>query len=50
MLRDRCSLSGKNDPAPGKAGFGLQTYYPISRATDESIYLEENQEALASEC
>ena len=26
-----------------KAGCGLQTYYPISPATDESVYLEEHQ-------
>ncbi len=26
-----------------KAGCGLQTYYPISPATDESVYLEEQQ-------
>ncbi len=26
-----------------KAGVGIQTYYPISPATDESVYLEEQQ-------
>jgi 2-oxoglutarate ferredoxin oxidoreductase subunit alpha len=26
-----------------QAGCGIQTYYPISPATDESVYLEENQ-------
>ena len=26
-----------------KAGCGIQTYYPISPATDESVYLEEHQ-------
>lgn len=26
-----------------QAGLGLQTYYPISPATDESVYLEEHQ-------
>lgn len=26
-----------------KAGLGVQTYYPISPATDENVYLEQNQ-------
>jgi 2-oxoglutarate ferredoxin oxidoreductase subunit alpha len=42
---DQILIRGVQAAAIGKlkAGCGLQTYYPISPATDESVYLEEQQ-------
>jgi 2-oxoglutarate ferredoxin oxidoreductase subunit alpha len=43
--RDQILIKGTQAVGIGKlqAGCGIQTYYPISPATDESVYLEENQ-------
>ncbi len=43
--REQILIKGSQAVALGKlqAGCGIQTYYPISPATDESVYLEENQ-------
>lgn len=43
--RPQVVLKGTQAVALGKlqAGCGVQTYYPISPATDESVYLEEQQ-------
>ncbi len=43
--REQILIKGTQAVALGKlqAGCGIQTYYPISPATDESVYLEENQ-------
>ncbi len=43
--REQIMIKGTQAVALGKlqAGLGIQTYYPISPATDESVYLEENQ-------
>ncbi|MGH9776623.1 MAG: 2-oxoacid:acceptor oxidoreductase subunit alpha [Candidatus Acidiferrales bacterium] len=43
--REQIFVKGVQAVGMGKlqAGCGLQTYYPISPATDESVYLEENQ-------
>jgi 2-oxoglutarate ferredoxin oxidoreductase subunit alpha len=43
--REQIMIKGTQAVALGKlqAGCGIQTYYPISPATDESVYLEENQ-------
>ena len=43
--REQMLIKGTQAVALGKlqAGCGIQTYYPISPATDESVYLEENQ-------
>ncbi len=43
--REHMLIKGTQAVALGKlqAGCGIQTYYPISPATDESVYLEENQ-------
>ncbi len=42
---DQILIRGVQAAAIGKiqAGLGLQSYYPISPATDESVYLEEQQ-------
>jgi 2-oxoglutarate ferredoxin oxidoreductase subunit alpha len=41
---ERIWINGSQSVALGKlaAGLGIQTYYPISPATDESLYLEQN--------
>jgi 2-oxoglutarate/2-oxoacid ferredoxin oxidoreductase subunit alpha len=43
--REQILIKGTQAVGLGKlqAGCGIQTYYPISPATDESVYLEENQ-------
>jgi 2-oxoglutarate/2-oxoacid ferredoxin oxidoreductase subunit alpha len=43
--REQILIKGTQSVALAKlqAGCGLQTYYPISPATDESVYLEEQQ-------
>lgn len=43
--RDQILMRGAQAVAIGKlkAGLGFQTYYPISPATDEAVYLEEQQ-------
>jgi 2-oxoglutarate ferredoxin oxidoreductase subunit alpha len=43
--REQMMIKGTQAVGIGKlqAGCGIQTYYPISPATDESVYLEENQ-------
>ncbi len=43
--REQMLIKGTQAVGLGKlqAGCGIQTYYPISPATDESVYLEENQ-------
>ena len=43
--REQILIKGSQAVGLGKlqAGCGIQTYYPISPATDESVYLEENQ-------
>ena len=43
--KERIWVTGSQSVALGKlaAGLGMQTYYPISPATDESLYLESNK-------